>query len=136
MVWALTLLLNLTILLAFWAALGDASLIPVTSMLLALTLFFFFFTTLTIEVDEKSLRVGRARILREFIGDIEILDQASMRLARGRDLDPAAYLALRFWIKTGVRIQIIDQEDPTPYWLVSTNESERLVKALHGKIES
>ena len=85
---------------------------------------------LEICVDEQFLKVGRAKIERRFIAGTELLDQKSMSLARTRDLDPAAYLAIRFWIKTGVKVTISDKRDPTPYWLISSKKAGDLVKAL------
>jgi hypothetical protein len=49
---------------------------------------------------------------------------------RGRDADPAAFLALRFWQPHGVRIDIKDDRDPTPYWLVSSKKSQELAQRL------
>ncbi|NCZ73340.1 MAG: DUF3093 family protein, partial [Actinobacteria bacterium] len=43
---------------------------------------------------------------------------------------PTAHLALRFWVKTGVKITISDHRDPTPYWLLSSRKSDEIVRAL------
>ncbi|SIR86745.1 DUF3093 domain-containing protein [Williamsia sterculiae] len=50
--------------------------------------------------------------------------------ALGRQLDPAAYLVHKFWVKTMVLLVLDDPDDPTPYWLVSTRHPERLITAL------
>jgi hypothetical protein len=48
-------------------------------------------------------------------------------------LNPAAYLAIRFWVKGGLKLTIDDQRDPTPYWLVSSKNPEKIESAILGK---
>ena len=85
---------------------------------------------LRIEITQKVLRVGRAHIQRRYLGEATALDVERMRMTRGRDADPAAYLALRFWQSHGVKIEVKDDRDPTPYWLVSSKKAKGLVEAL------
>ena len=87
-------------------------------------------TPLEIYCADGLLHVGGAKIEREFISSIEALDSEAMRITRGPKADPAAYLALRFWVATGVKISISDPKDPTPYWLVSTKRAEKLIAVL------
>ena len=87
-------------------------------------------TPLEIAVDETYLRVGKAKIEREFISEVQVLDSEEMRQVRGPLADATAYLALRFWVPTGVKITISDPGDPTPYWLVSTKRANELKRAL------
>jgi hypothetical protein len=53
-----------------------------------------------------------------------------MSLMRTRNADPAAYLAIRFWTSHGVKIEISDERDRTPYWLVTTKRGGELIQAL------
>jgi hypothetical protein len=53
-----------------------------------------------------------------------------MRLLRTRDADPAAFLAIKFWVSTGVKITLNDQRDPTPYWLISCKKMNELKNTL------
>jgi hypothetical protein len=84
-----------------------------------------------IVIDEKELRIGRAHIELLYLESVEKLTSDQMRLLRTRDADPAAYLAISFWISTGVKITLKDQRDPTPYWLVSSKKSEELTNTLY-----
>lgn len=84
-----------------------------------------------IEVTEKELVVGKAHIELRYISKIESIDTAQMRLLRTRDADPAAFLAITFWISTGVKITLKDERDPTPYWLVSSKKSAELTSTLY-----
>ena len=85
---------------------------------------------LTISCSDEMLFVGKAHIERKFISKVEALDSEAMRVTRGPKADPAAYLALRFWVATGVKVSINDPKDPTPYWLISTKRATDLVAAL------
>ena len=56
---------------------------------------------------------------------------ASARIAAmGRQLDPEAFVAQRPWVKTLVLIVLDDEDDPTPYWLISSRRPDRLMEAL------
>jgi hypothetical protein len=90
----------------------------------------YFTSSLVIEIDEHELRVGKAHIDRRFCGDVTVLTPAEMSLQRTREADPAAYLAIRFWTAHGVKIEITDDRDQTPYWLVTCKHGDELRKAL------
>jgi hypothetical protein len=87
-------------------------------------------TTPVIEVDDRMLRVGRARIERSFLGAVTAHRGPDATAERGTRLDARAYLVLRGWISGVARIELVDPSDPTPYWLVSTRRPEELVAAL------
>jgi hypothetical protein len=81
-------------------------------------------------VNNGILRAGRARVPLELTGDVHVLDAAAMRLAHGPGLDARAFLCLRGWITTGVRVDLTDPADPTPYWLISSRHPDRLSAAV------
>lgn len=85
-----------------------------------------------IAVDASQLRAGNAQIPLEFVGDVRALDTEEMRLTAGRDADARALLVLRPYLKRGVRIEITDPADPTPYWLVSCRHPDQVVKAVEA----
>jgi len=89
-------------------------------------------TSPVVEVSDGVLRAGSARIPVSLLGPAEALDVASMRHELGPGLDARAYVCLRAWARTGVRVTLDDPADPTPYWLVSTRRPELLVQALAG----
>ena len=131
--WAFLLFLAATLALAFWAALGTRwgeiiGLIQLLGLLLISQR-----TPLEIEVSEAELRVGSAHIARRFLGKVESLNAEQMRQWRGPLADPAAFMALRFWIATGVKIELNDPKDPTPYWLFSSKKAQPLLAALSTK---
>ena len=83
-----------------------------------------------IVVTDEWLYAGRARIRRSFLGPATSLSAPQMRLAAGRDANARAYLLLRPYIATGVRITIDDPTDPAPYWLLSSRRATELAAAL------
>jgi len=60
------------------------------------------------------------------------IDTKEVRFLRTQGADPAAYLAIRFWLSSGVKVDLNDSRDPTPYWLITTRKATQLVQALKG----
>jgi hypothetical protein len=87
-------------------------------------------TTATVAVEDGMLVAGRARIPLALVGEPEVLDADAMRHARGPGLDARAYLCLRGWIPGGVRVPLLDPQDPAPYWLVSSRRPGELAEAV------
>ena len=83
-------------------------------------------------VEDGQFRAGRAHIPLELVGEVLALDAEGLRRQAGVDADARAYLLLRPYLKRGVRVDISDPADPTPYWLVSCKRPERLVSALEA----
>lgn len=83
-----------------------------------------------IEVGPDGLRAGRARIDARYLGAGVALDAEETRRTAGREADARAYLLLRPYITRAVRVEIADQDDPTPYWLVSSRHPDALAGAL------
>ena len=128
--WLFLLFLAASLALAIYAALGTRwGWISLLIQLLGL-LFLSQKSALDIEVTDTHLQVGKAQIERKFLGKIEVLSSEEMRRGRGPLSDPAGYMALRFWIPAGVKIEINDAHDPTPYWLVSSKKAQPLAAAL------
>lgn len=87
-----------------------------------------------VRVGADGLVAGRARLPLTAIGAVSALDGPATRALRGREADPRAYLLLRGYVSTAVRVDVEDPADPTPYWLVSTRHPERLRDALHAAV--
>jgi len=121
----------LSLVIAVWAALGDFSAL-ITFIALTIALLAIAVTGKSeVRVIEDELVIGKAHIGVKYLGDVEILDKNAMRLVRTRDADPAAFLAIKFWVSTGVKITLKDQRDPTPYWLVSCKKGRELKSILY-----
>ncbi|MFD8202044.1 DUF3093 domain-containing protein [Streptomyces sp. NPDC003470] len=83
-----------------------------------------------IRIVGDSLVAGEARVPLTALGEAEILDAEEARAWRTYKADTRAFLLLRAYIPTAVRVEVTDPEDPTPYLYLSTREPERLVEAL------
>ena len=122
--------LFLSLVLSVWAALGNTPALITFGALTLWLLVLFFRTSLKIEVDQTHLRVGGASIEHKYIGEVTVLSSSEVKLIRTRDADPLAYLAIRFWSSKAIKLQVSDARDKTPYWLITTNNGQELVKAL------
>jgi hypothetical protein len=122
--------LFLSLVLSVWAALGNTPALITFGVLTLWLIYLYFKTALKIEVDQTHLRVGGAAIEHKYIGEVTVLTSAQVKLIRTRDADPLAYLAIRFWNSKAVKLQVLDDRDRTPYWLITTNKGQELVKAL------
>jgi hypothetical protein len=83
-----------------------------------------------IQIDELNFRVGRARLPLQFVGKIQKLDEQQSRRARSTDANSNAHFQLRGGIKNTVIVEVIDPQDPHPYWQVSTRNPDELITAL------
>ena len=84
----------------------------------------------TIELSQLELRVGRVGIFRNLIGEAEVISKDRILLERGPNLDPGAHKVFQGSVKTAIKIAILDPEDPTPYWLISTRKPDKLAELL------
>ncbi|OII63499.1 hypothetical protein BJP40_23985 [Streptomyces sp. CC53] len=83
-----------------------------------------------VRVVAGSLVAGGARIPAAALGEPEALDVEEARAWRTHRADPRAFMLLRSYVPTAVRVPVTDPEDPTPYVYVSTRAPERLAAAL------
>lgn len=83
-------------------------------------------------VGDGHVAACGARVEAEYCGDAVALDAATTAAVRGRDADARAYLAIRPYIDASVRLDIADERDPTPYWLISTRHPRRLAAAIES----
>jgi hypothetical protein len=116
--------------LSVWAALGNTAALATLIVLIGALIIGRTKVAMKIEIRDDGFHVGRAHIELMHIGEVSILSIEEMRLIRGRDADPSAFLALRFWQPRGIKVEINDDRDPTPYWLVSSKKSKELAIAL------
>lgn len=84
------------------------------------------------EADGRHLRVGDAHLPVGVIARTAQVPASAKSAALGRQLDPAAYVQHRTWVKTMILVVLDDPEDPTPYWLVSTRHPAKVLAALDG----
>jgi len=120
----------LSFVLSVWAALGNIAALISFLALSALVVLIAIRTRLIIQVSQSELMVGLAHIELKYIGEVTELNSQAMRNIRSRDADPMAFLGIRFWSSTGVKVEINDKRDETPYWLITSNKANQLAQAL------
>ena len=106
-----------------WGLASGALVVGATGWLLARA-------TGRVSVSDGELHAGRASLPAWARGSVVALDADRARRLRGVDADARAYLYLRGWVPTAVRVEVADPDDPTPYWYVSTRRPDALVDAL------
>ncbi|SEE35038.1 Protein of unknown function [Streptomyces sp. 2224.1] len=83
-----------------------------------------------IRVVGGALIAGDAKIPVTALGEARALDADEALAWRTHKADARAFMLLRGYIRTAVRVEITDPQDPTPYAYLSTRTPERLVTAL------
>jgi len=130
MVWLLAAIMCGSIYLAIWAPLGQLPAILISTFS-AIGLFVISRKMqTTIYISNNFLYANEAKIEIKYIKKVTPLNQLEFKRLNGVAADPAAFLATNFWTTTGVQVQLMDKNDPTPYWLISTKRAEELAKKL------
>jgi len=83
-----------------------------------------------VEVTSSEFRAGRARLPLGVVGAVTGYRGDEAQLERGRRLDARAWLLIRGWISPVVKVDVADETDPAPYWLVSTRQPDAVIDAL------
>ena len=115
---------------SIWAAIGNNTALWCQIILTFALVFIYIRWRMVIEVDDQELRINNAHIELKYLGDARALESDAMRLIRGRDADPANYLAIRFWSSRGIMVRVKDIRDDTPHWIISTRRGSELAASL------
>ncbi|WP_436739329.1 DUF3093 domain-containing protein [Streptomyces sp. BBFR102] len=83
-----------------------------------------------IRVVGDALVAGDARIPLSALGAAQPLDAEETVAWRSHKADPRAFMLLRSYIPTALRVEVTDPADPTPYLYLSTRDPEGLAAAL------
>ncbi|WP_370523981.1 DUF3093 domain-containing protein [Cellulomonas sp. APG4] len=89
-------------------------------------------TAAVVEVRDGELRAGPAHIPVALLGPARVLDKDGVRAALGPGSDARTFAVLRAWVPGAVHVEVADQADPTPAWLVSSRRPEALRSALEA----
>ena len=129
-IWFLYALMCASIYLAIWAPLGSGPALVVT----VISIFGFYYLSLKmqtiVKIENKVLYANEAKIDLKFIKNVQSLNKDEFKKLNGIAADPAAFLATNFWTNTGVKVELNDKNDPTPYWLISSKRASELAKLL------
>ncbi len=86
----------------------------------------------TIEVTDSEFRAGKAHLPRTLVGTVEAFEGAEATTQRGPKLDARAWTLFRGYVRGVVKVEVRDDADPTPYWLVSVRQPGKVVEALRS----
>lgn len=86
-----------------------------------------------IKITEGELWVGDAHLPVRLIDGVDVIEPSQKRKALGPDLDPAAFVVHRPWVRNSVRVWLDDENDPTPYWVISTRRPHAVAARLRGE---
>ncbi|MEV7724843.1 DUF3093 domain-containing protein [Streptomyces sp. NPDC087917] len=89
-----------------------------------------------VRVVNGSLAAGDARIPVTALGEPEVLEAEEARAWRTYKADMRAFMLMRSYVPTAVRVEVTDPEDPTPYVYLSTREPQALAAAIRAAKES
>ncbi|MFJ6722075.1 MULTISPECIES: DUF3093 domain-containing protein [unclassified Streptomyces] len=85
-----------------------------------------------VRVVNGALAAGDARIPVTALGEPVALDAEEARAWRTYKADTRAFMLLRSYVPTAVRVEVTDPSDPTPYVYVSTREPAALAAAIRS----
>ena len=136
-VWVVGALLGAPLAVAYGAAFGSLSGWLVCAAYLAILCITLIATSPVICVDDLVIRAGRARLPLHYVGTVSALYPERMSNAKGINGDRAAYLVIRNWCShTGVLIEVTDETDPHPFWLVTSRDPQGLAAALRRSMST
>jgi hypothetical protein len=87
-------------------------------------------TSPVVAVDAEGVRAGRALLDAAHVGAATAHVDDDAVAERGVRLDARAWVLFRGWVRPVVRIEVDDDADPTPYWVVSTRDPDAVVAAI------
>jgi len=86
-----------------------------------------------IELTQEQFMVGNVLIDKSLLGRAEVITSSNTFQERGVLLDSRAFTRFQIGIKELVKIEINDELDPTPYWLLSSRNAEVLAGLINKR---
>ncbi len=86
-----------------------------------------------ISLTQQTLSIGQASIETKYLGKAEVVSPENAFQERGSKLDSRAFTKFQIGVKTLVKIEIQDKQDPTPYWLIASRNPEVLAGLINKR---
>jgi len=128
--WAIVVLAGVMAGLIFLRASPAAALIATAATAVACAALVVAYGRVGVRVHDGFLEAGPARLPLTALGAATALNAEKARELRTTGADARAFMLLRGYVQTAVRVEVTDPADPTPYLYLSTRKPEALVKAL------
>lgn len=90
-------------------------------------------TVLRVEEEADGTRwlsIKSAQLPSDVVSRSLAVPDSARRNALGPQLDPAAFLVTKGWMKQHVMLVLDDPEDDTPYWLIGTKDARAVLEAF------
>lgn len=84
----------------------------------------------SIVLADGRLSAGAASLPLDALGQASVLGPERARALRMHEADPRAFMLLRSYVKTAVRVEVVDPSDPHPYLYLSSRHPEQLAAAF------
>lgn len=84
-------------------------------------------------VTKSLLKVGRAGIEKQYLGDAGIVDAVRLRQLRRDRSVRNAYWAVPVGSRTAVAVAVTDADDPHPMWIIGSRRPADLLLALQSE---
>lgn len=94
-------------------------------------IFLSWFLAPLITLTSEYLSVGKVIIERKFLGAAKEVSGKDAFLERGPRMDTRAFTRFQIGVKSLVKIELVDPQDPTPYWLIATRNPEVLAGLIN-----
>ncbi|MEN9992894.1 MAG: hypothetical protein RLY83_464 [Actinomycetota bacterium] len=88
------------------------------------------FAAPVIEISDRTFSVGDAELPIDVISQVTVIEQKDAFAERGVKLSPAAFTRFQVSVKQMVKLEISDEADPTPYWLIATRKPAEIARVL------
>lgn len=105
-----------------------AIVVGAVAVLLACTLAYV--SSPVLRVTGTHFAMGQARIEVELLGEPTVLDGEDWGTTMGTGFEPLAHHCIRGWIHSGIRTEVLDEQDPTTAWVASSRRPQDLALAL------
>lgn len=89
-----------------------------------------YLTSPVLIVTESHFTMGRARIDVELLGEPTVLAGEDWQTTMSTGFEPLAHHCTRGWIHSGIRTEVLDDQDPITAWVCSSRRPEDLALAL------
>ncbi|GAA2066640.1 DUF3093 domain-containing protein [Catenulispora yoronensis] len=128
--WAITALAAVMAGLIFLRASAPAALVAMAGTAVVCAALVIAYGRVAVRVHDGFLEAGPARLPLTALGAATALDAEAARRLRTTEADARAFMLLRGYVRTAVKVEVSDPADPTPYLYLSTRRPEKLAKAL------
>lgn len=129
--WVIPVFFLVVLTVGFHAYLGPVAAAGMMTVIVGLTVAgLVMYGNVHIRVGPDRFSAGRAWLPLTAVGAVYPLDAGQAYALRGPRADARAHLVLRAYVPVAVRVDVVDPQDPTPYWYVSTRHPQDLAAAL------